>query len=315
MQMVINQKMNLIRALLIVQSYNVVCWFYRTVTLFNTKYQCLTLLPLNFGAFKPNKRNAMKIKILLAAFWLAAGQAYAQFSGQISYEIVRKIDPSKLRMVINGEPVKPGDPNFPTDLPDSHTSGQKSLFAGNYVREISDDQNTVVMRVSPDGGPPKTTNLGRPFDEYRCVDVAGSRVITILNMKGPDAKTYQSESPIERISSWQNAGQTKKIAGYLCKKANVKFKDETYAVWFTEELPATYSPVHELTPEKGVVLLIEGSREQFKATKVQPRAVNVKDVEPQPGAQPISKEELNDIREKTLADFRQQRMMPGDGGR
>ncbi|KAA0993487.1 hypothetical protein [Dyadobacter aurulentus] len=257
----------------------------------------------------------MKIKLLLAALWLASGQAFAQFSGQISYEIVRKIDPSQLKMVINGERIKPGDPNFPTDIPDSRTFGQKSLFAGNYVREVLDDQNTIVSRVSPDGGPPRTTNLGRPFDEYKCLDLAGKKVITFLSMKGPDAKTYKSESAIEPVSGWQLTGQSKKIAGYPCKKAIVKFKNEPYAVWITEELPGTYSPVHELTPEKGMVLLIEGAREQIRATKVQPRMVNPADVEPQAGAQQISKEELNEIREKVLADFRQQKMMPGDGGR
>jgi len=258
----------------------------------------------------------MKIKILFALCWLATGQAYAQFSGQISYEVVRKIDPSQLRMIINGEPVKPGDPNFPTDIPDSRTFGQKSIFSGNYVKEIMDNQNMMVSRVTADGGPSKTTNLGRPFDEYKCVDLAGQKSITFLTIgKGPDAKTYKSESPIQRISSWQLSDQTKKIAGYLCKKAIVTFKNEPYAVWYTEDLQATYSPVHELTPEKGVVLLIEGSREQYKASKVQPGAVNARDVEPQPGAQQISKEELTDIREKAMADFRQQKMMPGDGGR
>lgn len=253
--------------------------------------------------------------MLLAALWLAAGQAYAQFSGQINYEVVRKIDPSQLRMVINGEPVKPGDPNFPTDLPDSRTSGLQALFAGNYVREISDEQNMIVSRFSPGGGPRKTTNLGRPFDEYRCVDAGNRQVITFVSLKGADAKTYQCASPIEPAGGWQHAGQTKKIAGYLCKKATVQFKNEPYTVWFTEEIPATYSPVHELTPDKGVVLLIEGTREQFRAAKVQPKVVNPKEVEPQPGAQVISREALNEIREKAMADFRQQRMMPGDGGR
>lgn len=257
----------------------------------------------------------MKIKFTLAAMWLAAGQAYAQFSGQINYEVVRKIDPSELKFVINGEAIKPGDPNFPTDIPDSRTFGQKALFSGNYVREIADDQNTIVQRISSDGGPPKTTNLGRPFDEYKCVDVAGQKIISFLSMKGPEAKTYKSESPIARVTDWQMSDQTKKIAGYQCKKAIVKLKNESYAVWFTEEIPATYSPVHALTPAKGVVLLIEGSQEQFKASKVQARTINPKDVEPQPGAQQVSKAEFDDMREKTLADFRQQKMMPGDGGR
>ncbi len=258
----------------------------------------------------------MKIKFLLAALWLAAGQAYAQFSGQISYEIIRKIDPSSLRMLINGEPVKPGDPNFPTDIPDSRTYGQKSLFSGNYVKEVLDNQNTIVQRVSRDGGPPRTANLGRPFNEYKCVDLAGQKSITFLTIgEGTEAKTYQSESPIQRISGWQFSDQTKKIAGYQCKKATITFNNEPYAIWFTEELPATYSPVHELTPEKGVVLLIEGSREQFKASKVQPRAVNAKEVEPRTDVEQVSREELTDLREKAMADFRQQRMMPGDGGR
>ncbi|WP_031530207.1 hypothetical protein [Dyadobacter crusticola] len=257
----------------------------------------------------------MKIRILLAALWLAAGQAYAQFSGQISYEIVRKIDPSQLRIVINGEPVKPGDPNFPTDIPDSRTLGQQSFISGSYVKEISDDQNTIVSRVLPNGGPPRTTNLGRPFDEYKLVDLEGRKVVTFLTLKGPEAKSYKSESPIERVSGWQVTDETRKIAGYPCKKASVMLKNEAYSVWFTEALQVTYSPVHELTPEKGVVLLIEGAREQFRAVKVQSGHVNAKDVAPLPDAQPVSKDELNDIREKTLADFRQQKMMPGDGGR
>ncbi|WP_439557355.1 GLPGLI family protein [Dyadobacter sp.] len=257
----------------------------------------------------------MKITTLLAALWLASTQAYAQFSGQINYEIVRKIDPTQLRMVINGEPVKPGDPNFPTDLPDSRTSGQKSFISGNYVKEVSDDQNTMVSRVFPNGGPPRTTNLGRPFDEYKLVDLEARKIVTFLTMKGPEPKSYQSESPIERAPGWQLTGETKKIAGYPCKKAVVKLKNEPYSVWFTEALPVTYSPVHELTPEKGVVLLIEGTREQFRAVKVQPGNVSDKDVAPLPGAQPVTKEELKDIREKALADFRQQKMMPGDGGR
>lgn len=257
----------------------------------------------------------MKIRILTIVLWLAAMQGYAQFSGQINYEVIRRIDPSQLRMVINGEPVKPGDPNFPTDLPSSRTSGLKSLFRGKYVKEVSDDQNTVVQRVSRDGGPPKTTNLGRPFDEYKFVDIASRKAITFLTIgKGPEAETYRSESPIERVAGWQLTGQTKKIAGYQCKKAVVNFKNEPYSIWFTEDLNATYSPVHELTPGKGVVLLIEGSREQFRATKVQAGAVNAAEAEPQPGGRQVSRDELTAIREKTLADFRQQKMMPGDGG-
>ena len=257
----------------------------------------------------------MKTKFLLAALWLACGQAYAQFSGQISYEIVRRIDPNSLRIVINGEQVKPGDPNFPTDMPDSRTIGMKAIFSGPYIKEVVDDQNLVVRRISSDGAP-TSANLGRPFEESKYLDLAGKKSVTYLTIgKGPEAKTYKSEVPVERTSGWQMTDQTKKIAGFSCKKATVHFKNETYTVWITEDLPATYSPVSELLPEKGVVLLIEGSREQLKASKVQSANVNAKDIEPKANAQTISKQEMDDIREKTMADFRQTKMMHGDGGR
>ncbi|GAB4040784.1 hypothetical protein [Spirosoma gilvum] len=228
------------------------------------------------------------------------------WAGQISYEGVRKVDPSQMRIVINGEQVKPGDPNFPTDIPDTRMFGLKTQIASHYAKEVRDEQNAVI-RVRDGGGPPQTRNIPRPFTEQVFVDLSGMKKVTLLSVgKDADAKSYQAEAPIQRVSGWQLTDQTKKIAGYTCRKVTIPYKKETYTVWITNELPFTYSPIHELTPDSGVVLLIEGSKEQFKATKVDTSALDAAAVTPTTNAQTVTPEQLTDLRQKAIADFQQQ---------
>jgi GLPGLI family protein len=257
----------------------------------------------------------MKTHTLLALFisllMAAMRPTFGQSSGQISYEVVRKVDPSTMRIVINGEQVKPGDPNFPGDIPDTRTFGQKVLYTDIYAKENRDEQNAVVRTfVGGGGGAPQTTSMGRPFNETVFVDLTNQKTVTLLTVgKDKEARTYRAETPITRVTDWHLTDQTKKIAGYTCRKATVPFRKETYTVWFTTDLPITYSPIRELTPEKGVVLLIESSREQFRATKVSTSAIDAKDVQPAATAQPVTPEQLADLRQKAVADFQQQLMI------
>ncbi|GAB3545940.1 GLPGLI family protein [Spirosoma fluminis] len=255
-----------------------------------------------------------RILVLLLSLLAAATRpALAQTSGQINYEVVRKIDPSSMRIVINGEQVKPGDPNFPTDIPDTRTFGQKVIFTKQYAKESRDEQNAVVRTFvgGPGGGSaPQVTNMGRPYEEDVFVDLANQKTITLLTVgKGDEVKSYRAEAPINRTAGWQFTDHTKKIAGYTCRKATVPYQKETYTVWFTTDLPITYSPIRELTPETGAVLLVESSREQFRATKVNLSGVSDKDVQPTLKAETVSPEKIADLREKAGADFRQQLMM------
>lgn len=253
---------------------------------------------------------------LIAALSLLTGAFYSAFAqtapsnptwaGQITYEAVRKVDPSSMRIMINGEQVKPGDPNFPTDIPDTRTFGQKVQVTGQYAKEIRDGQNAVIRRIE-DGGAPQTTNIERPFQEQTFVDLSGQKTITLLTVgKDKDAKTYRADAPIKRVDGWQQTDQTKKIAGYTCRKATVPYNKETYSVWITTELPLTYSPIHELTPATGAVLLIEGSREQFRATKVNTSASDTTVALPNLRTQQVTATELADLRQKAIADFQQQ---------
>jgi GLPGLI family protein len=236
-----------------------------------------------------------------------------QWSGQISYEVVRKVDPTSIRIMINGEQVKPGDPNFPGDIPDTRTFGQKTVIAGSNAKVSREGENQVIRTFVSVGGGSNAgpqTNVGRPFDEQIFIDLANQKVITLLSVgKDKEAKSYRAEAPIQRTKDWTITDQTKKIAGYTCRKATVPFRNETYTVWFTTELSMTYSPVNELTPEKGTVLLLESSREQYRATKVSKEVVAEKDVLPAGTTETVTTAQLAEIREKAVADFRQKLLM------
>ena len=252
---------------------------------------------------------SLLLALFLAGPLIAQTPAGSSWSGQITYEGVRKLDPNNMRININGEDIKPGDPRFPTDIPDTRMFGQKVLIIGKYAKESRDEQSAVI-RVRDGGGPPETRNIPRPFNEQVFVDLSGQKKVTILTVgKDKDAKMYQAEAPIQRVGGWQLTDQMKKIAGYNCQKATVLYNKETYTVWITTELPMTYSPIHELTPQIGTVLLIEGSKEQFKATKVETMASDAAAVIPNAQAQVVTPAQLTDLRQKAIADFQQQLQM------
>ncbi len=259
-------------------------------------------------------KNAVKNTLLAGLLGLltagAAGAQPAPASGRIHYEATQRNDPSQLHLVINGQEVKPGSPDFPTDLPETRSFGLTLTFAGKYAKE--ERENNIVMRtVEGPGAAPQTTSLPRPVQEATYLDLAGRTTTTVLTVKQNGAlTTYRSDAPIAAPTGWAMTTQTRKIAGYTCRKATVPYRQETYTVWVTTELPFTYSPVRELTPEKGVVLALESEQEQYRAAKVDQPAVPEADVRPSPSARPVTAAELTDRRAKALADFRQ-RLLEG----
>lgn len=268
------------------------------------------------------------LTILFLALLLVTGLSawqhlHAQTAGRISYEGTRRIDLSKMRIVIGGQEVRPGSPDFPADIPDVRAFAQTLSFAGDYAKEDQEGGGGMMIRTTvegpgvPGGGSraPQTTTLGRPFEESTFLNLKERSASTVLAIKKDDKTTeYRADAPIGKTEGWQLTEQTKKIAGYTCRKATVPFRKETYTVWLTTELPFTYSPIRELTPDQGVVLAVEGSTEQFRATKVDLQAA-VAEAEVRPGAQAqaVTAAELKDLRGKAIADFRQ-RMMDNFGG-
>lgn len=263
-------------------------------------------------------------------FWLAGALvpsvAVAQASqGHLQYEVAQKIDLSQVRIVVNGQQIKPGSPDFPADIPDVRTFGLTLAFNGNYARE--ERENSAMRVVMTSGGPgegaggpggmgaPQTTRFTAPFQEATYLDFGRGTYATVLTVKEGDQSTsYRAEQSFKKPDGWQESNQTKKIAGYVCHKATAPFKGETYTIWYTTDLPFTYSPVKELMPGKGVVLALEGEKEQYKATKVDSKPVAEADVRPGDGARNVTPEELADKRDRARADFRQ-KMMEQEPGR
>ncbi|MDO7852196.1 GLPGLI family protein [Hymenobacter convexus] len=265
------------------------------------------------------KNPAKNLALALTFGLLANGAALAQTSGHISYEATQRVDLSKVNIVINGQQVKPGSPDFPTDIPETRSFGLNLAFAGPAAKEQREGgmtMRTVTMNGGPGDTPanaPQVTNFARPFEETTYLDLANRATTTVLTVKKDDASTsYRADTPIAPATGWNVTSQTKKIAGYTCRKATVPYKKETYTVWFTTDLPFTYSPVRDLTPEKGVVLALESEQEQFRAAKVDLKSVPAAEVHPVATAQKVTPAELKDLREKALADFRQ-KMMDGGG--
>jgi GLPGLI family protein len=258
-----------------------------------------------------------KLLLLLAACSAvpATTQAQTTTSGRIQYEAAQKVNPGQMRVMVNGQEVKPGSPDYPADISDVRSFGVTVSFAGGYAKE---ERQSMAMRTVMEGGSsavPQTTNLGKPFEEVLYVSLPENKLSTVLSVKkGDTTSIYRTDQSLTQAPGWQNTDQTKKIAGYTCRKATVPFKNQTYTLWYTTELPFTYSPVANLLPEKGVVLALESPREQFKASKVDLKAVPESQVRPSEKAQPVTAEDMKDLREKARADFRL-RLMEGEEGR
>jgi len=257
---------------------------------------------------------AKHLALAAALALLAGGTAHAQTSGHIRYEGTQRTDLSQVRVIVNGQAVKPGSPDFPTDIPESRSFGMTLTFAGNAAKEERENSGMIMRTV--EGGPgavPQQMSLPRPIQEATYLDLAHRSSTSVLTVKKDNgATTYRTDSPIAAPNGWNITTQTKKIAGYTCRKATVPYKKETYTVWFTTDLPFTYSPVRDLTPEQGVVLALESEQQQYRAAKVDLKPVAEADVQPSATAQKVTPAELKEVREKAMADFRQKMMEGGE---
>lgn len=52
-------------------------------------------------------------------------------------------------------------------------------------------------------------------------------------------KTIKEQIPLQQ---WHLSQETKKIGGYLCKKATTQFRGRNYTAWYTEDLPVLGGP-------------------------------------------------------------------------
>ena len=123
---------------------------------------------------------------------------------------------------------------------------------------------------------------------------------------GDNKKTYYTEEDFIVTADTKPSDKTKKIAGYTCKKATMQLKGDTYAVWYTTDLPFSFSPVNGLLPANiAVVLSAEGSNRAFTAKSVSLKPVTDTELGLPAGAEKVSQEEMRNIRRTEMEKFRQ----------
>ena len=286
---------------------------------------------------------------LLAAGLLLTGAASAQTaptSGTISYETMRRTDLSQVRVNVNGQEVRPGGtlPNGRTlDVPETMEGVENYRFAGQWaMREPMDRRNRFgMMRGGGPGGPggggpggnngpggdgntpPSPDQMRRmeqrmntwrmPIEETTHTDLTTGKtaMITAVRVDSTRKDYYATTEAATRPADWEVSNKTKKFLGYTCQRVNCTIKGQPAMVWYTTELPYTFSPVASLTPDKGVVLMIESDDLMYRATKISAGPVDEASLKPSTTAKTVTREELNDIRRKAMASFRQQN---GGGG-
>ncbi|WP_041258370.1 hypothetical protein [Fibrella aestuarina] len=273
----------------------------------------------------------------LAAMLLTVGTVVAQTapnSGTITYETMRRFDPANMRININGQEIRPGGtmPNGATFNPPETMEGEESFqFGGGWAKRnpMARGGNRTFMMRGPGGGdgngntpPPTLTpeqmrrmeqmrNFRPPFEETQYTDLATGKTVQIMTITADSLhkESYRSETPVTRPADWQVTSKTKKLLGYTCQKITCTIKEQPCAVWVTTELPYTFSPAPQFTPDKGVVLAIESDDLTYRATRLNAGPVDAATLLPSADAKTVSADELREVRRKAMANFRQQRGM------
>ena len=248
------------------------------------------------------------IRFFFAAATLlsATSPLFAQQSGVIEYEVTAKTDPERMRGFQRG-----GGDDAP-EIPDVITFKQTFTFSNN-IGKITTERPDFGGRQRPEGDTsnrnPRRPGMGGGFggrgNNAQYVDLANKKYEQVFSTFGDDKKTYYTEEDFIFTANTKSSDKTRKIAGYNCKKATIQLKDDTYTVWYTTELPFTFSPLNGLLPDSNaVVLSAEGSKRSFTAKSVSLKAVTDADLSIPAGAEKVSQEQMREIRKQEMDKLR-----------
>lgn len=77
---------------------------------------------------------------------------------------------------------------------------------------------------------------------------------------------YHFEEEVPEIK-WELFNETKKIGGFICKKATGKFRGRNYTAWYTEEIPVNAGP-WKLKGLSGLILEVADDAGVYKAQAI-----------------------------------------------
>lgn len=242
----------------------------------------------------------------------ATAQTAPPTAGRLRYEATRRVEANQVKITSvtqNGQPVDMSAADLKLLLPETTSFVKTLVFSGGYAKEEREHAGFVVGAGATGAkAPASPPGVRVSSTDTQYLNLAERTVATVTTI----AET-QYQAPTRPVptppAGWQELPQqTRRIAGYLCHKATVPYRKETYTLWVTTELPFTYSPVRELTPERGVVLALSSDQEEYTATKLTPEPVAEAAVRPSPQARPVSEAELKELRARASADLHQRMM-------
>lgn len=139
-------------------------------------------------------------------------------------------------------------------------------------------------------------------NEY--VDFAGKKYIRAFKRPDNDTTFYMAQD-FQNAENFQASDKTKKIAGYNCHQATATWHNTSYTIWYTTDIPVTYSPVNGLVPPSGgFVLDIQSDRMEYKATSVKLQDVADADVQVPSPSQELSQDQVRDMRRQMMSRMR-----------
>ncbi len=160
----------------------------------------------------------------------------------------------------------------------------------NSPKEITRKNTLLFNKTNGKWGPEESHDKRRTGTTY--LDFQHSQYLRTFKKRGNDT-TFCIASPFRTAEAFQLTGKTKKLLGYNCQEATSTLRNQAVTLWFTKDLPISFSPLNGLIPPGGgTVLEVQTSRMHAIATQVDPDHVTEQQLLiPQP-AQKVSREAL-----------------------
>lgn len=280
----------------------------------------------------------VKASLLPAAFLAATITLRAQdVSGVINYEVTTRLGEGvavrQMTIVSSGS----GEATT-VDMPDVITYKQTFTFNQVFGKLDSDrsgfggmmtampagtmarGERVMISSAGPatvtaaPAGRPSGNAAGQgfpqlPFKNTTYIDLSKKQFLQVLETTGDKKESWFSAEDFKIAADFKDADKTKKIAGYTCKKATVKLKDEVLTIWYTTEIPLTFSPINGIVPPGGgVVLSAESSKRSIEAKKIEMKPVSPADVMPPATAEKLGEKELGDKRRQLMEKFHNEQL-------
>jgi GLPGLI family protein len=125
------------------------------------------------------------------------------------------------------------------------------------------------------------------------VDKAAGKSYSFSDLGG---SKYYTEENIDNETKLKPKKETKVIEGYTCKCVILETEEMNFTIWYTEALPAGYSPMGYL-PLNGMVLEIEGEKLSFLFKSIEEKTLSETDLAKPEGYKKVTQEQLEDLTE------------------